>query len=118
MNVRGRGAHILWAWAAINAALAGVLVGFGGPTSDFRIPLYWGSVGLLTLAGAAALLRAPRPPAKKHASGAPSLAFAGACFFGGLAWVFGPYLAYFALPLLALGAGRWRQDRGAGGGGG
>lgn len=110
MNFRAHGSPIVWAWAGINAALAGVLVGFGGPTSNFRIPLFWGAVGILILAGAALLLRPAHLPKRRQSSGAVSLALAGACFFGGLAWVFGVYLAYFALPLLAFCVGRWRQD--------
>lgn len=98
-------------WALINACLAGLLIAFWGPTAVWRLAMYWAAVTIVILFGLAVLR--PRRPHRSPAAGtgAPSLALALACLVGGLAWVFGVYLAYFALPLLAFCVGRWRLER-------
>lgn len=100
-------------WAGINAVLAGMLIAFWGPTAVWRLAMYWAAVAIVVLFGLAVLRPRPHRPHRSPAggTGAPSLALALACLVGGLAWVFGVYLAYFALPLLAFCVGRWRLER-------
>jgi hypothetical protein len=108
-----RGAVVLLIWGLMNAVLAAVLVFFAGETKALELELYWASTGMLLILAAIVFV----PDAEAHhrqtsaTAGAPALAFAAACLFGGLAWVFGRYLAFLALPPLAFCVGRWRLER-------
>lgn len=116
------GAGVVAAWAAGNAALTVMLVLYGGPTLAARSVVYGAASGLVLVAAVVVLGfrrgRVPRPdaylqetePQADPPSGAPALAAAGACLVGGLAWVFGVYLAYLAAPLLAYAVGKWIAD--------
>lgn len=117
-------ARVVVIWALLNAALAAILVFFTGESHTQQLALYWASVGVLLLTAlvVAVFVRAdrlvqPRPPvspaavaAPSAASGAPALAFALACLAGGMAWVWGTYLAYFAAAPLAFCLARWRAE--------
>lgn len=112
------GAAVVAAWAAVNAALTVMLVLYGGPTLAARSIVYGAACALLLFAALAVLWfrrrQVPRladhEPDSEPPSGAPALAAAGACLAGGLAWVFGVYLAYLAAPLLAYAVGKWIAD--------
>jgi hypothetical protein len=110
---------VVAAWAAGNAALTVMLVVYGGPTLGWRAVTY-GASSLLALLAALSLLwfrrrEAPRLTEAPASSGAPALAAAAACLVGGLAWVFGVFLAYLAVPLLGYAFGKWiAEDRARG----
>lgn len=113
------GAAVVAAWAAGNVALTVMLVLYGGPTLAWRAATYGAASLLVLLAGAAVLWfrrrDVPRLGEAPASSGAPALAAAAACLVGGLAWVFGVYLAYLALPLLGYALGKWlAEDRARG----
>lgn len=113
------GAAVVAAWAAGNASLTVMLVVYGGPTLVWRAATYGAASLLVLLAGVAVLWfrrrEAPRLTEAPASSGAPALAAAAACLVGGLAWVFGVYLAYLALPLLGYAFGKWlSEDRARG----
>jgi hypothetical protein len=104
-------------WAALNAVNAGVLFAFSSRVSVQERAVYWAAVGLLAVTSALVLLvprhrarSAPVPSGGRAANGAPAAAFAAACLVGGLAWVFGVFIAYFALPLIAFILARWRVE--------
>jgi hypothetical protein len=102
-------------WALENALLTLALVFWGGPTLVQRTWMFAAASLIIGLAALLMLvLRARYEPAVRRPppSGAPALALAGAFLIGGLAWVFGVYLAYLAIPLLAYSVVKWRADIG------
>ncbi|MCU4183114.1 hypothetical protein K6U06_01985 [Acidiferrimicrobium sp. IK] len=110
---RPRGAvGVILLWASFNAVLSAVLIYFNSRIKALEMGSDWGAVGILLVTSAifALPLRAatqPRGAARQGAdSGAPALAFAGACLLGGMAWVLGAWLAYPAVPLLVFCARR------------
>lgn len=113
------GAAVVAAWAVGNAALTVMLLLYGGPTLEWRAVTY-GAASLLVLLAALAVLwvrrgDAPHLMEAPASSGAPALAAAAACMVGGLAWVFGVFLAYLAVPLLGYAFGKWiSEDRARG----
>lgn len=112
------GAAVVAAWAAGNAALTVMLVLYGGPTLAWR-SITFGSASVLVLLAGAALWfcrgEAPRLKEAPASSGGPALAAAAACLVGGLAWVFGVFLAYLAVPLMGYALGKWlAEDRSRG----
>lgn len=113
----GRGAVVVAIWAGINAFLASLLFIFTAHDSVLERSFYFSAVGILVITSSLLLLvprhparSAPVPPGGQAANGAPAAAFAAACLIGGLAWVFGVFLAYFALPLVAFILARWRVE--------
>jgi hypothetical protein len=101
----------------MNAVLAGLLFVFSARDEAQARAFYWAAVAILVTTSAALLLvprgpsrLAPTPGGGRSANGAPATAFAAVCLIGGLAWVFGVYLAYFALPLVAFILARWRVE--------
>lgn len=113
------GAAVVAAWAAGNAALTVMLVLYGGPTLAWR-SITFGAASLVVLIAGLAVLwfrrdDAPRLKEAPASSGGPALAAAAACLVGGLAWVFGVFLAYLAVPLLGYALGKWlAEDRARG----
>src|SRR5579884_1415497 len=108
-----KAAAVVAFWTLLNIGLAAGHEAFGGSAKAVETGVFWGTVGLLILWVYAVARSDHRETRPKGApvSGAPALAFAGACLAGALAWVFGPYFAYFAAPLLAYCAGRFRAER-------
>lgn len=113
----GRGAVVVTVWATLNGVLAGLLFVFSAHASVYERAIYWGAVAILVLLSSFLLLvprhRArsePVPSGGRSANGAPATAFAAACLVGGMAWVFGVFVAYLALPLLAFVLARWRVE--------
>lgn len=110
-----RGASVVVIWAALNAVLAGVLFIFTSKSITQELAFYWAAVGILLLT-ALAVFAVPRRPIDAERgraqpyNGAPAAAFAAACLIGGMAWVFGLFVAYFALPLIAFCLARWRVE--------
>lgn len=109
---------VLLVWGAINAAVATVLFAFGSRTSLQERAMYFSSAGLIELLALVFLVFPSRPRADvggprgggQVRNGAPAAALAAACLAGGLAWVFGVFMAYFALPLVAFCLARWRAE--------
>ena len=104
-------------WGAMNAVLAAVLFVFVAHDDLQERIIYWSAVAILVVTSAALLLvprrpsvSAPVPGGGQARNGAPAAAFAAACLVGGFAWVFGVYVAYLALPLLAFCVSRWRVE--------
>jgi hypothetical protein len=108
--------RVVAGWALMNLALVIVLIVYGGGTFASRLVLYALSVVIVaTVAVAMAISlrrhgRRPPTPATIR-SGAPALALASACLAGALAWVFGLWLSYLALPLVGFCIARLRADR-------
>jgi hypothetical protein len=113
-----RGAVVLVAWGGINACLAAVLFAFGSRSSLQERAMYFSSAGLVELLAVLFLVFPAKPRADvagprgggQVRNGAPAAALAAACLAGGLAWVFGVFMAYFALPLIAFCLARWRAE--------
>lgn len=116
-RLTGTGASVILVWATLNAVLAAILFYFSSASIWQERAFYWAAVAILLLTSAAVLL-APRRPSRtapaarggQARNGAPAAAFAAACLAGGFAWVFGVYIAYFALPPLAFCLARWRVE--------
>lgn len=113
----GRGAVVVAIWAAINAFLASLLFIFTAHDDVLERAFYWAAVGILVVTSSLLLVvphhrprSAPVPGGGQAANGAPAAAFAAACLIGGMAWVFGVFIAYFALPLVAFILARWRVE--------
>ncbi|MDE3205831.1 MAG: hypothetical protein KGQ66_16610 [Acidobacteriota bacterium] len=113
-----RGVLILVVWAAMNAALALIHFAFPSELSPQERWVYFGAVAILVVFALALFAVRPHrarsaapPGGGRSANGAPAAAFAVACMIGGLAWVFGVFLAYLALPLIAFNLARLRQER-------
>lgn len=118
MNARERrhAAAPVALWACFLGVLASILAAFPGPTEAFRMEIYFSSFGLIALVAAVVrfgrLRPHPLPPdGVVPATGAPSLAVAVIALLGGLAWVYGLYVAYFALPFVGFTIGRLRLER-------
>jgi hypothetical protein len=128
--VNRSGAGVVAAWAAGNGVLTAILVAYGGPTLDWRAGLFAGGSFLVLVAAGLVMVvrnreRSERPGGGENVgqadkdrtepslpSGGPAIAAAAAVFVGGFAWVFGVYLAYLAVPLLAYAFGKWwAEDR-------
>jgi len=113
----GRGAVVVTVWAGLNSVLAGLLFVFSAHDDVQERSFYWAAVAILLITALmlfAVPRRSPRsapvPGGGQSANGAPAAAFAAACLIGGLAWVFGVFLAYFALPLIGFVLARWRVE--------
>ncbi|HET9078094.1 MAG TPA: hypothetical protein VFN68_14250 [Acidimicrobiales bacterium] len=113
----GRGAVVVAIWAGLNGVLAALLFVFSARASVQERAFYWGAVAILVLTSGALLVvprtrpvSPPSAPGGQARNGAPAAAFAAACLVGGLAWVFGVFIAYFALPLIAFCLARWRVE--------
>lgn len=115
-RVHHRGGLVVVVWMLWLCVWAGVLYLFGGPTLDQRGPTYlFAILAVGATAVAVAFLPARRPhPAGVKRTGAPALAVAAAFAIGGIGWVFGLFMAYFAVPLLAFALARWRDEWKAG----
>jgi hypothetical protein len=107
------GAVVVAFWAALNLILTGVLAVYGGPTGTFRLALYGSGAVLVALIALIIVLpaRGVRPAPTGEVSGGPAIAFGAACLAGGLAWVFGVYLAYLATPLVVYCFTKLRAER-------
>ena len=112
-----RGVLPVLIWTGLNAGLAALLFVFTAHDDVLERAFYWASVGVLVITSSLLFLlprrpsrSAPVPGGGQAANGAPATAFAAACLIGGLAWVFGVFLAYFALPLIAFVLARWRVE--------
>lgn len=112
-----RGVLVVAVWAAMNATLVVIHYAFPSNLSPQERWVYFGAVGILIAFSTALLLvrphrarSAPVPGGGRAANGAPAAAFAVACMMGGLAWVFGVFLAYLALPLIAFALARLRVE--------
>ncbi|MBO0728028.1 MAG: hypothetical protein J2P57_02140 [Acidimicrobiaceae bacterium] len=121
MSSRGSAALVVGVWGAMNLVLTLVLFAFSSPTRGLALSIFSVSVAMLAVLAvlvATSTDRRIRRAAGTDAarSGAPGLAVAGAALAGGLAWIFGVWAAYFALPLLAYAvtkvAGERRQRSG------
>ncbi|HMC39098.1 MAG TPA: hypothetical protein VKI19_05505 [Acidimicrobiales bacterium] len=117
-RVAARGVSVVAAWAVLNGVLASLLFVFDARDEDQERAFYLGAVAIVAVASIALFFRpSPQRPGGRlrGGDGGAAPAFAAACLIGGLAWVFGVFLAYFALPLLALVAGRlwaeWKASR-------
>lgn len=116
--MKTRGAQIVFIWMLINLVIVSWHFAFNAYSRLQELILGWSMVGLLGVATLAILLvpRRPRRPvgtppgAGRARNGAPAAAMAVACLAGGLAWVFGVFVAYFALPLVAFCLARWRVE--------
>ncbi len=113
----GRGAVVAAIWAGINAFLAALLFIFSAHDDVLERAFYWSAVGIVVAVSTLLLVvprrrprSAPIPGGGQAAHGAPATAFAAACLIGGLAWVSGVFIAYFALPLVAFILARWRVE--------
>jgi hypothetical protein len=112
-----RGVLVVVIWATINAVIASIAFAFTSNLSPQERGVYFAAV-LILVAFSTALLFVPRhrarsaptPGGGRAANGAIAPAFAVACMMGGLAWVFGIFLAYFALPLIAFVLARLRVE--------
>lgn len=112
-----RGTVVVVIWAGLNSVLAGLLFVFSSHSDVQERAFYWAAVGILLLTSLALLLlprtrsvTAPPEGGGQARNGAPAAAFAAACLVGGMAWVFGVFIAYFALPLIAFCLARWRVE--------
>lgn len=112
-----RGVLVVIVWAAMNATLAFIHFGFPSNLSAQERWVYFGAVVILIGFSTALLFiprhrarSAPTPSGGRSANGAVAPAFAVACMMGGLAWVFGVFLAYLALPLIAFVLSRFRVE--------
>jgi hypothetical protein len=108
--------RVVSGWALMNTVLVIVLVIYGGGTFASRLVLYALSVVIVAMVAVAmviSLRRQGRRPSKPVTvrSGAPALALASACLAGALAWVFGLWMSYLALPLVGFCIARFRADR-------
>lgn len=114
-----RGALVCGIWTLLLVALAAAEFGFRSRSVYQQYTIWWAcGVGLMVLTTAVVLLwpvRAPLP--RQHAdrpgragNGAAAPAFAGACLIAGMAWVWGLYLLYFAMPLVVFCLARWRVE--------
>ncbi len=116
--LKSRGAQIVGIWMLINLVIVSWHFAFNAYSELQELIIGWSMVGLLVLVTLAVLLfpRRPRravgtpPGAGRSRNGAPAAAFAVACLAGGFAWVFGVFVAYFALPLIAFCLARWRVE--------
>lgn len=116
--MKSRGAQIVGIWMLINLVIVSWHFAFNAYSRLQELILGWSMVGLLLLVTLVVLLfpRRPRlpvgtpPGAGRSRNGAPAAAFAVACLAGGFAWVFGVFVAYFALPLVAFCLARWRVE--------
>jgi hypothetical protein len=112
-RVSSRGFPVVVIWALLNGVLAALLFVFDARDSDQERSFYFAAVAILAVTSLALLViprrLAARPVARGDGAAAP--AFAGACLIGGLSWVFGVFLAWFALPLVAFVAGRLWAER-------
>lgn len=113
----GRGAVVVAIWAGLNAILAALLFIFSARASVQERAFYWGAVAILVLTSTGLLVvprsrpvSAPSQHGGQARNGAPAAAFAAACLVGGMAWVFGVFVAYLALPLIAFCLARWRVE--------
>ena len=113
----GRGAVVVAIWAGINGVLAALLFIFSAHDDVLERAFYWAAVAILVVTSSLLLVvprrhprSAPLPGGGRAANGAPATAFAAACLIGGLAWVFGVFIAYVALPLVAFILARWRVE--------
>lgn len=116
-RMTARGAVVVVVWAGLNAFLASLLFIFTAHDDVLERAFYWAAVGILVITSTLLLVlpphrprAAPVPGGGRSANGATATAFAAACLVGGLAWVFGLFLAYFALPLVAFILARWRVE--------
>lgn len=116
--MKSRGALVVGIWTLINLVIVSWHFAFSAVSKMQELIIAWSMVGLLAVTTLAVLLfpRTPRRPvgtppgAGRARNGAPSAALAGACLAGGLAWVFGVWVAYFALPLVVFCLARWRVE--------
>lgn len=112
-----RGVLVVTIWAALNAVLVLIHFAFPSNLSPQERWVYFAAVGIL-IAFSIGLFAVrpgrarstPVPGGGQTANGAPAAAFAVACMMGGLAWVFGVFLAYLALPLVAFTLARLRVE--------
>ncbi|HET9076737.1 MAG TPA: hypothetical protein VFN68_07385 [Acidimicrobiales bacterium] len=113
-----RGALVVGIWTVINLVVVSWHFAFPAVSQLQELIIAWSMVGLLVVVTATVLLFPSRtrqpvgapPGAGRARNGAPAAAFAVACLAGGLAWVFGVFVAYFALPLVAFCLARWRVE--------
>lgn len=115
---KSTGALAVAIWMLINLVIVSWHFAFHAHSMTQQLIIAWSMVGLLAVATLIVLLfpRRPRravgapPGGGRSGNGAPASAFAAACLIGGLAWVFGVFMAYFALPLVAFCLARWRVE--------
>jgi uncharacterized BrkB/YihY/UPF0761 family membrane protein len=111
-----RAAAVVAIWGVGNGLLTVALMLWGGPSLVQRSWMFGAAtliVGLTALLVLTLRARYEPPVRRPPPSGAPAVALAGAFLVGGLAWVFGSYLAYLAIPLLTYSAMKWVADIGA-----
>jgi hypothetical protein len=113
--VRRPAALVVAIWALGNGLATLALVLWGGPSLLQRSWMFAAATLIVGLAAVLVLtLRSRYEPAVRRppASGSPALALAAAFLVGGLAWVFGVYLVYLAIPPLVYAIVKWRADLG------
>ena len=116
--MKKRGALVVGIWMLINLVVVSWHFAFNAYSRLQELILGWSMVGLLLIVTVAVLAfpSRPRTPvatppgAGRSRNGAVAPAFAAACLAGGLAWVFGVFVAYLALPLVAFCLARWRVE--------
>lgn len=116
--MKSRGALVVGIWTLINLVIVSWHFAFSAYSKMQELILGWSMVGLLLIVTLVVLLfpASPRRPvgtppgAGRSRNGAPAAAFAVACLAGGLAWVFGVFVAYLALPLVGFCLARWRVE--------
>lgn len=109
---RHRSGIVVLIWVLMLAALSGVLFIYGSPTYDQQGPIQiWAVLLMATVAVSAAFLPRWRPRGVKvKRTGAPAMALAAAFLVAAVGWVFGVFICWFAVPLLAFCISRWRAE--------
>lgn len=114
-----RGAVVCAIWGSLLAVNASFMFAFDATSVYQDHYIYWacgvGFMALTTLAVFIAPVKVPASTAPPHRggrarNGAAAPAFAVACMLGGMAWVFGIYMVYIAVPLVFFCVARWRVE--------
>lgn len=114
-----RGAIVCAIWTLLLAIIAGFQYAFRASSIGQEHDIWWGfGVGIMVIVTAAVFLGPRKVPARtapphrggQTSNGAAAPAFAAACLFAGMAWVWGIFLVYFSLPLVVFCVARWRVE--------
>lgn len=114
-----RGAMVAAIWGGLLAINAAFMFAFHSSAAYQDHYIYWScGVGFMVVTTLAVFLAPTRVPARtapphrggRSRNGATAPAFALACMFAGMAWVWGIYLVYFSLPLVLFCLARWRVE--------
>lgn len=114
-----RGAIICLGWMALLVNNASFQYAFHASSIYQEHDIWWGfGVGLMAITTAVVLLAPVKVPARpappqgggRSRNGAAAPAFAVACMFAGMAWVWGIFLVYLGMPLVIFCLARWRVE--------